>query len=311
MATYTPSLADQQSYTKTVDSKAFWPIMARLQHKLYSLYGPAIWQVADQVNLTEATAEMLEFVLGNFDVHAISANLLWQRMPYIASQMYQHMLGRLIRAELLVQKADGRYQFTDHARQIGWRIFKAKHQRLGQLQLLPAEQEEELAYTLHRLVHASRVTAQPIDKRWLLSRCTYLAVSAPPMARIVEHLADLNAFRDDCHLATWQQHNIDGHTWEAFTLLWRRGDLSFSDVVEQLHTRGYHSANYEAALHTLAERGWVTHQSGIYRPTKSGMQLRNSVEQQTDHTFYKPWACLHSHEWAQLYKLLTGLETAV
>jgi hypothetical protein len=311
MAAYTPFVEHQQSYAKTVDVKAYWPIMARLQHKLYGLYGPAIWQVGDPANLPEATAEMLEFVLGNFDVNAISADLLWQRMPYIAPPMYQHMLAGLIRAELLVLKADGRYQFTDQARQIGWRIFKAKHQRLSQPQLLLAEQEEELAYMLHRLVHASQVAAQPTHKRWLLSRCSYLAVNAPPMARIVEHLGDLNAFRDDCHLAAWQQHSIDAHTWEAFTLLWRRGDLSFSDVVEQLHKRGYRSNDYQAALHTLTERGWVTHQTGIYRLTKSGQQLRNSVEKLTDQTYYKPWACLHGHEWAQLYKLLTGLETAV
>jgi hypothetical protein len=301
----------QQSYADTVEPKAYWPIMARLQHKLYRLYGPAIWQVSAQANLPEAAAEMLEFVLGNFDVNSISAELLWQRMPYIAPKLYQRMLAGLIQADLLVLKEDGRYQFSDTARQIGWRIYRAKHQRLGQLQHLPAQQEEKLAYILHRLVHASGVAEQPASKRWLLSRCSYLAVNAPPLARIVEHLADLNAFRDDCHLTAWQQHEVDGHTWEAFTLLWRRGDQSLSALAGQLQVRGYRPDDYEAALEILIDRHWVTQQTEIYRLTAQGRQVRDSVERLTDRSFYAPWACLRGNEWAQLYKLLAGLETAV
>ena len=311
MAIYTPSSEFRQKYADSVDVKAYWPKMARLQHALYGLYGPAIWQVGDQVNLSESTAEMLEFVLGNFDVSTISADLLWQRMPYIAPQLYERMLVGLIQANLLVLKEDGRYQLNDTARQIGWRIYTAKHQRLGQLQLLAGQEQEALAYMLHRLVHASRVAAQPAPKRWLLSRCTYLAVNAPALARIVEHLADLNAFRDDCHLAAWQQYGVDGHTWEAFTLLWRQGDLSLDDVAEQLDVRGYRLEDYEAALHILRKRQWVIRQAKIYRLTAQGRQVRNSVESLTDNTFYTPWACLRGDEWAQLYKLLTALETAV
>jgi len=308
MALYTPSLEYQQTFADTVDLKAYWPLMARLQHELYNLYGPAIWQVGDQANLPEATAEMLEFVLGNFDVSAISANLLWQRMPYIAPQLYERMLAGLIRADLLVAKGDGRFQFTDPARQIGWQLYKAKHQRLGQLDLLPPTQLEELAYILHRLGHASQVAAQPVSKRWLMSRCTYLAVNAPPLARIVENLANLNAFRDDCHLSAWQQHHVHSHTWEAFTLLWQRGHLSLNEVVEQLNIRGYHPDDYQVALQILIERQWVTHQANVYQLTAQGHQVRNQVEQLTNDTFYAPWSCLRGNELAQLYKLLTRLQ---
>jgi Mn-dependent DtxR family transcriptional regulator len=282
--------------------------MARLQHELYDFYGPVIWQVGDHANLPEATAEMLEFVLGNFDVSAISADLLWQRMPYIAPQLYERMLAGLIRAGLLVMKEDGRYQFTDPARQIGWQIYKAKHQRLGQLNLLPACQLEELAYILHRLVHASQVAAQPVSKRWLMSRCNYLAVNAPPLAQIVENLANLDAFRDDCHLAAWQQHQVDGRTWEAFTLLWQRGQLSHNQVAEQLNIRGYHPHDYQTALHRLSHCQWVIHQDGVYTLTAQGRTIRNQVEQLTNDTFYAPWSCLRGNELAQLYKLLTRLK---
>ncbi|MCB8942269.1 MAG: hypothetical protein H6658_00705 [Ardenticatenaceae bacterium] len=312
MAFYTPSFTEQnQTFTNTVGMTAYWPLMARLQHELYSLYGPAIWQVGNQTNLSEATAEMLEFVLGNFDVSAISADLLWQRMPYIAPQLYERMLSGLIRADLLVMKEDGRFQFTDPARKIGWQIFKAKHHRLGQLQFLPTEQLEELAYILHRLVHASQVAAYPIIKRWLMSRCTYLAVTAPPLAQIVENLANLDAFRDDCHLAAWQQHGVDAHTWEAFTLLWQQGSLTPGEVAEQLNVRGYHPADYHMALQTLTDRQWVTQQADTYQLTPQGRHIRNEVEQLTNDTFYAPWACLRGNELAKLYKLLTNLKTAV
>jgi hypothetical protein len=240
-------------------------------------------------------------------------------MPYIAPAMYQNMLSGVIRAGLLREGENGRYHFTDTTRKIGWQIYQSKHTHLGKLQgqlqgnlpLLPEAPLQELSAILHRLVHASRVAPQPVVKRWLMSRCSYLAVSAPSLAQIVENLADLYAFRDDCHLSAWQKYEVDGRIWETFTLLWRHGQQTCSQIAEQLNVRGYTPSDYNNALCHLQQRGWVVEQNNSYQLTAPGQRLRDEAERLTDATFFAPWSCLRGDELNCLYDLLVGLETAV
>lgn len=201
-------MRDWQTYWSAPTSlhrERLWSLAVGVQEMLHFCYAPVVWQAGRELDLSEANAARLTFVLGNFDVAPLSADLLWARWPHNPCHSYEALLRALSDAGLLQEGKTGIYRLTDHARRVGWRLFAAKHSHLGDLEPLPALSLTRLASLLHRLVHASRVTAEPPAKRWLLSRCSYLVYQAPPLAQIAEYLEDLAAFRDDCYLAAREQ----------------------------------------------------------------------------------------------------------
>lgn len=280
-----------------------WPIARRAEETLIHQYEPVLHQIGKQYGLHTQQTENLLFILSNFDVAPITPHLLWSRMPYMAQQGYANLLCDLKQAKLLNEWQADTYQLTDKARQIGWELFQAKHAYLGDLNTHHRGQLEHLATTLHRIVHHSRVSPTPQNKRWLISRCAYIASHAPALARITEYLADLNAFRDDCYLASWQQYGVEGYAWEAFSLLWRQGLMTLDKIAEQLNVRGYAPIDYAQALTELVQRGWVAIDKGVqqtapytYYLTPEGQQVRQNVEKLTDEQFYAAWHKYDQHE---------------
>lgn len=132
-----------------------------------------------------------------------------------------------------------------------------------------------------------------------------------PLAKIDQHLDDLNAFRDDAHLAAWQPYEIDGRSWEAFTLVWEGKAQTAEDLAEKLPNRGYSAGDYAGSLAELVERGWLAPANGGYRLTEEGQQLRQAAEEATNHYFYTPWAILDENEQVQLRNLLIQLKLKV
>jgi DNA-binding MarR family transcriptional regulator len=127
------------------------------------------------------------------------------------------------------------------------------------------------------------------------------------LAKIDQHLDDLNAFRDDAHLAAWKPYEVSGHAWEALTFVWRGEASTAEELVEKLSSRGHSVEAYTEALAGLVGRGWVEETSDGYRITEKGQALRQQAEEATDRIFFAPWACLDAAENAQLHDLLTRL----
>lgn len=133
-------------------------------------------------------------------------------------------------------------------------------------------------------------------------------VAYGPLAKIDQHLDDLNAFRDDAHLAAWQPYEVDGRSWEALTLVWRNEAQTAGELAKKLPFRGYTAGDYAESLAELAGRGWLMQVDGLYRLTDEGQQLRQAAEEATDHYFYAPWASLNEDEQARLQNLLIQLK---
>jgi len=137
-------------------------------------------------------------------------------------------------------------------------------------------------------------------------------VDAPTLAHIDQALDDLNAFRDDAHLAAWRPHNISGHAWELFTFLWRGEVKNANEMVEKAAQRGHSLEAYQAGLNDLLQRGWIEPAGeNTYRVTETGKQLRQAAEDATDRYFFTPWLVLNEAETNELHDLLTRLEISL
>jgi hypothetical protein len=137
---------------------------------------------------------------------------------------------------------------------------------------------------------------------------------APSMARIRRYLQDLNAWRDDAHVAAWRSQEVSGHEWEVFSHVWGQrvwGDPigSAAEAAEKLGFRGYDEAGYEAALSGLQGRGWLEQEDGRYRVSEEGARIREAAEVATDEHFFGPWN-LNEAEAENLKAGLTALRDA-
>jgi hypothetical protein len=114
----------------------------------------------------------------------------------------------------------------------------------------------------------------------------------------------LNAYRDDAHLAAWQELDVDGREWETVTYVWRGEGRAAAELAEKLAFRGYSDADYQAALIDLVERGWLKREGEEFRLNDAGYAARQAAEEKTDEYFYAPWDVLDEAEIAELQRLL-------
>jgi DNA-binding MarR family transcriptional regulator len=132
-------------------------------------------------------------------------------------------------------------------------------------------------------------------------------VQAEPLVKLCQCIEDLNAFRDDAHMAAWRSHHVEGYEWETFALVCEGRAASATRLFECLAHRGYSRLDYAAALDQLASRGWIdrANDAEAYHVTVAGRRVRADVERRTDEYFYAAWTPLTDGE---IDEIRTGLE---
>jgi predicted transcriptional regulator len=183
---------------------------------------------------------------------------------------------------------------------------------LDEVDVLSADELEALAGLLQRLVEASLEAKEPAGK-WAIanSHNGHPDGGFGPLSRIDQYLDDLNAFRDDAHIAAWQPTGLDGRTWETFSFVWRGESNTAEALAERLPNRGYDAADYAASLAKLASRGLIEEAVGGYRVTQKGEHLRQEAEATTNRLFFAPWSTLEDGERPRLLNLLIRLKLSL
>jgi len=128
--------------------------------------------------------------------------------------------------------------------------------------------------------------------------------------KIREYLMDLFAYRDDSHLSAARPHfNQAGIAWLVLNAASESDSVNAAKIAENTSFRGYEVDDYQVALQAAKEIGWLEEagESGIFRITQKGRELRAQVEAKTDDYFYRPWTVLTQEELDELYDLLTKL----
>jgi hypothetical protein len=163
---------------------------------------------------------------------------------------------------------------------------------------------------LDRVINGCLASNEPPGSWCLIhSRRRSPAADAVLSVKLLQYVADINAFRDDAHMAAWRPHGVMGYTWEAFSLVCASQADSAIALFNQLAHRGYSHHDYGHALESLVNRGWLeVTPEAAFRPTVQGREIRQQVESLTDAYFYAPWyQSLSEHEIAMVNDLVVQL----
>ncbi|MFN8372904.1 MAG: hypothetical protein U0694_08505 [Anaerolineae bacterium] len=201
-----------------------------------------------------------------------------------------------------------------HLTEAGLEIISGSRQRttvlFADFAPIPQAAIERLEALLHRVLETTLTCPEPPSTWSLLhSRNRAPAADAPAMQRLFHHFSDINAARDDAHMAAFMPHKVDGYVWEAFSFVCN-GLKTADELFDQLAYRGYSRHDYADALKILAARRWVQVLEDGYHVTDSGRIAREKVEQLTDDYFYAGWTCLDEDEFDEVYTLLNQLKSA-
>jgi hypothetical protein len=241
-----------------------------------------------------------------FDPEPLSVTNLRVRDIYASERIVQALL-ELMASEKWFDRVETAgqssavYAWNEAGRSALETLRSGSRQVMASLQPLPAAEIERLEALLRRLIEASLASPEPPGV-WCLAHSRRRAPDphAALLVKIAQYFADFNAFRDDAHMAAWQPHDIEGYTWEAFSMVWEGTATSAEALFDQLAHRGYSWSDYAAALQALARRGWLVElgsdASKTYELTGKGQAIREEAERLTNDYFYASWSCLTDRE---------------
>jgi hypothetical protein len=245
-----------------------------------------------------------------FDPEPLTVENLRVRDVYASERIVAALLELMASEDWLDRDMDGAYHLTATGRALYQQIRPERHALIAALEPPPEAQVNRLAELLGRVIDASLGSPNP-PGTWCLvhSRRRAPAGDAPPLVQIFQYCEDINAFRDDAHMAAWRPYGVGGHDWETFTFLYENKASTANALFDQLAYRGYSRVEYAAALAGLARRGWLEPADELetYRVTEAGRGVHAAAERLTDEGFYAPWSCLAEEEIAMAHDLLIRL----
>jgi DNA-binding HxlR family transcriptional regulator len=291
-----------------------YELSGKVSQGIYTLTRSAVNPAVAEVGLNRPGLYYNLYVAIALDPTPLTLEQARRRAPYTDDKIYEAQLQALVESGWLDRK-QAEYTLTPQGRSVLQQVLDVFYNRVAELdqmlseRLSPAE-IERAAELLSRITTNSRraqLPLEPFNTRTLNKAAPKDA--APALIKIDQALDELSAFRDDAHIATWQEHNLAAHAWELFTYLWR-GDISNStEMVEKAANRGHSVEDYQSALNDLIGRDWIELAGAdTYRVTTQGWQARERSEHETDRYFYGPWRQLSDAETSELRDLLTRLE---
>lgn len=248
-----------------------------------------------------------EFAPEPLTVERLRVRAIWSAPALVAA------LLELMASEQWLDRHGSEYQLAEAGRAILDRSNARRLDVLGHAVLpMPADRLDRLAALLTQVIATSLRGAEP-PGTWCLrySQRRAPTESAPSLLRIFYAFTDLNAFRDDSHMAAWRKHQIDGYVWESFSHVVRGTATTADSLFQQLAYRGYAREDFVNALAALANRAWITMPSEGAVPTELGRAIHAEAEQLTDTYFYAPWLALEDEVLRDLLALLHELEAAI
>ncbi len=132
---------------------------------------------------------------------------------------------------------------------------------------------------------------------------------SPSLVWIRRHILTAHAYRDDCHIAAWQVHDLPGIAWESFSFIWEGEAHTAAALAEKLPYRSYTEADYANALAQLEQLGWVRLEDGQYQLSEKGKTVREQAELKTDQFYKTALDTLSASELQTLTGLIETLNT--
>ena len=297
-----------------------WPLCGEASQAIFTVTRPFVNPIVDETGLTQPRVVNILLVTRAIEPEAITPERIWRRYPYGTLDSWARPMATLAERQLLVAQSDGSYRLTPGGRALITRLLKEFYAGLAGIEKsiepeFATAEVERLAALLNDIVaecfNASLDRSGLIDTHGLVPN----GKAATTLARVDQALDDLNAFRDDAHLAAWRPLQVAGEAWELLTFLWRGEVKNADEMVEKAGSRGHTQEAYQSALGDLIGRGWVRAagdaERRAFEVTAAGRQVRDDAEAATDRFFYAPWQVLNETEVDDLRELLTRLKAAL
>ncbi len=274
-------------------------------------YMPTLTQLIEETGLQGGDFTAVQTAVSTVP-DPLTPDVFLVRTPYQARAHVMTQLEGSVERGVLAKVGDEEYVLTEAGQKLAARIAATAVAVAQTINLTSPANGERLAVLLRSLVESSMATPEPRHPSLDRSRFYDPGLEAPVVERIRRYLNDLNAFRDDAHLAAWQPYGLEGYEWEAFShihgvYVFGEPATTAADLAEKLGGfRGYDTVAYEMALQKVCTRGWLTVADGRYTPTAEGKQIREVVEAETDRLFFTPWK-LNAPEMTELKTSLEWL----
>jgi len=286
-----------------MDDLQLWQLVLDAWRALRQRFEPVVEHTARSINLDMRTWGLLLAAL-TFEPEDITPAHLMIRGPYTSAEMYHRRLDAAAQAGLLQELAPGRFRLSESGRETALNLIEIGRQAMAEADPLEPVESARLRDLLDRLVRACLETPPPPQTWSIQLSCRLLPLPDPPMPFTEQAISALYAYRDDAHLAAWQQSGLSATALETLTLLWRGEVDSLEALCKRLEARGHSCQVYQAGIDDLRKRGYVNGPDHAPWLTGSGRVYRNQVEDETNRLFFRPWSCLSQDNRQEMITLL-------
>lgn len=126
--------------------------------------------------------------------------------------------------------------------------------------------------------------------------------------RIYYLIYRFTALRDDAHIQAWQGLGVDGHTYEASSLIWNETARNATKFMEVRGNRGYEESDWQNTLDSLVDKGWLLKDDDDYVASDDYKTIREEIEIKTDEFFYQIFTGFTDNEIENLLNLLQEIQ---
>ena len=288
---------------------SIWSVLEEGSEILFNDYAyPAAGEVAQELSLPPNFFTWVN-AIWLFDANPFTLAQYMRYFPYGLAQVNDARLASAVQQGYLASDDQGAYRATESGRTVAARLMQAGNDVMSALTPMPKESLRTLGNFLARISDAASSTPEPPAhvlikaKRDLYQRTNTFAL----LEGFVAHRLLLEGYRDDCYIATWSAHGVEGHTWDVLDRLSQSDALTFDELHEKTSGRGVTREVHAADAQELARRGWADDASGKIQITAAGKQVRAEVEAETERLFFAPWSSLNESELDELTSLANQL----
>lgn len=245
-----------------------------------------------------------------FAPEPLSVERFRRRAVYSAPNLSLAML-ELLASEKYLDRIGNDYYLTDLGQVAADKNLAFRVKAFEGFEPIPIAEIERVEILMRKIIEAS-LEADNLPDTWCISHSRNRAPSeeVSALAKIIQYGGDLNAIRDDAHMAAYGSHDVNGHLWEAFSFVASDQAKSAADLYEQLAYRGFYTEDWQTALNKLVEKDWLVKNGEDYSVTETGFSIKADVEEKTDTYFYKSWSVLSNEKYEELITIIQKLNEA-
>ncbi|HLA99690.1 MAG TPA: hypothetical protein VJL34_14680 [Anaerolineales bacterium] len=289
-----------------MENQELWQVMNEAWSTLTACFEPELDRACKQRDL-EPRLLMLLLAVFTFEPEDTTPGHLMVRGPYTSSEVYLRRLNEAAQLGYLENVDTSKFRLTDKGRNTTIELIQLAREAMVRADPLGNLESTEIVHLIGRLVQ-SNLDTEPPPRRWSIRLSFKLMPDIdPPMPHIEQAFSCLAAYRDDSHLAAWQNSGLSATSLEALTLFWRGEVSSLHELSNRLVSRGHPLRVYQDSLSGLFKLGYLAGTDESAWVTGAGRVFRNKIESDTDQYFYAPWTCLDRTQKQSLNHLLVKL----